>query len=68
MLQDEALEYHRTGRPGKLAIAITKPCATQRDLALAYTPGVAEPVRQIQADPPVRPASDRRGDPVGGEV
>ncbi len=51
MLQDEALDYHATGRPGKLAIAITKPCATQRDLALAYTPGVAEPVRQIQADP-----------------
>jgi malate dehydrogenase (oxaloacetate-decarboxylating)(NADP+) len=51
VLEDEALDYHATGRPGKLAIAITKPCATQQDLSLAYTPGVAEPVRQIHADP-----------------
>jgi malate dehydrogenase (oxaloacetate-decarboxylating)(NADP+) len=51
MLREEALEYHRTGRPGKVEIAITKPCATQRDLALAYTPGVAEPVREIEKDP-----------------
>jgi len=50
-LRDEALEYHTKGRPGKLAIQITKPCATQRDLSLAYTPGVAEPVREIHRDP-----------------
>ncbi|HXF82467.1 MAG TPA: NADP-dependent malic enzyme [bacterium] len=50
-LRDEALEYHARGRPGKIQIAITKPCATQRDLSLAYTPGVAEPVREIAADP-----------------
>ena len=51
MLEEEAREYHSTGRPGKIAIAITKPCATQHDLALAYTPGVAVPVRDIAADP-----------------
>jgi malate dehydrogenase (oxaloacetate-decarboxylating)(NADP+) len=49
--REDALEYHRTGRAGKIAIAVTKPCATQRDLSLAYTPGVAEPVRDIHADP-----------------
>jgi len=51
MLQEEAREYHASGRPGKIAIAITKPCATQHDLALAYTPGVAVPVLDIQRDP-----------------
>ncbi|MBI4729042.1 MAG: NADP-dependent malic enzyme [Acidobacteria bacterium] len=51
MLREESLAYHSQGRPGKVAIAITKPCATQRDLALAYTPGVAEPVREIARDP-----------------
>ena len=51
MLQEEAREYHASGRPGKIAIAITKPCATQHDLALAYTPGVAVPVLDIQQDP-----------------
>jgi malate dehydrogenase (oxaloacetate-decarboxylating)(NADP+) len=51
MLQEEAREYHASGRPGKIAIAITKHCATQHDLALAYTPGVAVPVLDIQQDP-----------------
>jgi malic enzyme len=51
MLEEEAREYHASGKPGKIAIAITKPCATQHDLALAYTPGVAVPVREIQQDP-----------------
>src|SRR5512132_6352 len=51
MLREEALEYHCSGRPGKVAIVVTKPCATQRDLSLAYTPGVAEPVREIHRDP-----------------
>ena len=50
-LREEALAYHRSGRPGKVAVAITKPCVTQRDLALAYTPGVAEPVREIERNP-----------------
>jgi malate dehydrogenase (oxaloacetate-decarboxylating)(NADP+) len=49
-VREDALEYHRRGRPGKIAIAVTKPCATQRDLSLAYTPGVAEPVRRIHTD------------------
>ncbi len=49
--RDEALEYHRRGRPGKISIAPTKPLATQHDLSLAYTPGVAEPVLEIERDP-----------------
>ncbi len=47
----DALAYHSEGRPGKLSIAPTKPTLTQRDLSLAYTPGVAEPCREIAADP-----------------
>jgi malate dehydrogenase (oxaloacetate-decarboxylating)(NADP+) len=47
----EALEYHARGRPGKIEIIATKPMATQRDLALAYSPGVAVPVRAIAEDP-----------------
>ncbi|MBN1283085.1 MAG: malate dehydrogenase [Proteobacteria bacterium] len=50
-LKEDALRYHREGRPGKIEIGITKPCATQRDLSLAYTPGVAEPCREIERDP-----------------
>jgi malate dehydrogenase (oxaloacetate-decarboxylating)(NADP+) len=46
-----ALDYHALPEPGKIAIAITKPCLTQEDLSLAYTPGVAEPVRAIATDP-----------------
>ncbi|MEW6568396.1 MAG: NADP-dependent malic enzyme [Chloroflexota bacterium] len=47
----EALDYHRRGRPGKIAVTPTKPLATQRDLSLAHTPGVAEPVLEIERDP-----------------
>ncbi|MEI3856284.1 MULTISPECIES: NADP-dependent malic enzyme [unclassified Ensifer] len=47
----EALEFHAMGRPGKLEITPTKPMATQRDLSLAYSPGVAEPVKAIAEDP-----------------
>lgn len=50
-LKKAALDYHAGPAPGKIALAITKPCATQDDLALAYTPGVAEPVREIARDP-----------------
>ena len=50
-LKKAALDYHAGPTPGKIALAITKPCATQDDLALAYTPGVAEPVREIARDP-----------------
>ncbi|MBI1867310.1 MAG: NADP-dependent malic enzyme [Methylocystis sp.] len=47
----EALLFHSRGRPGKLAIVATKPMATQRDLSLAYSPGVAAPVQAIVDDP-----------------
>jgi len=46
-----ALDYHELPTPGKLAVQVTKPCETQRHLSLAYTPGVAEPVRAIHASP-----------------
>jgi len=48
---EEALEFHSLGRPGKLEISPTKPMATQRDLSLAYSPGVAVPVKAIAEDP-----------------
>ncbi|WP_413710863.1 NADP-dependent malic enzyme [Rhizobium sp. Rhizsp82] len=47
----EALDFHSMGRPGKLEVNPTKPMATQRDLSLAYSPGVAVPVKAIAADP-----------------
>ncbi|MCR4282981.1 MAG: NADP-dependent malic enzyme, partial [Bauldia sp.] len=47
----EALKFHSDGRPGKLEVIATKPMATQRDLALAYSPGVAVPVKAIAEDP-----------------
>jgi malate dehydrogenase (oxaloacetate-decarboxylating)(NADP+) len=50
-LKHAALDYHRHPQPGKIATAITKPTATARDLALAYSPGVAEPVRAIAQNP-----------------
>ncbi len=46
-----ALDYHANPRPGKISVEVSKPTRTQRDLALAYTPGVAEPVRRIADDP-----------------
>lgn len=46
-----ALEYHSEGRPGKVEVVPTKPVATARELALAYSPGVAEPCREIHEDP-----------------
>ena len=50
----EALQFHSQGRPGKLEVVATKPMATQRDLSLAYSPGVAIPVLAIAADPGLR--------------
>jgi len=50
-LKKRALDYHQFPVPGKLSVESSKPCATQDDLSLAYTPGVAEPVREIHADP-----------------
>ena len=49
--ESEALDFHSTGRPGKIEIIASKPMATQRDLALAYSPGVAIPVKAIADDP-----------------
>ncbi len=49
--REQALQYHAEGRPGKLEVLPTKPMLTQRDLALAYSPGVAEPCREIHRDP-----------------
>jgi malate dehydrogenase (oxaloacetate-decarboxylating)(NADP+) len=49
--RDDALEYHSGGRPGKIEVVPSKPTATQRDLSLAYTPGVAKPCLAIAADP-----------------
>src|SRR5436305_9758962 len=48
---EDALEYHSTSPAGKLAVTPTKPCRTQRDLSLAYTPGVAVPCLEIERDP-----------------
>jgi len=50
-LKQDALDYHRTGRKGKIEVVATKPCRTQADLSLAYTPGVAEPCREIARMP-----------------
>src|SRR6266581_1895087 len=49
--RQEALDYHAQGRPGKIQVSPTKPFKNQRDLSLAYTPGVAEPCREIAARP-----------------
>src|SRR5947207_11586889 len=49
--EDEALQFHSSGRPGKLSIAPHKPLTTQRDLSLAYSPGVAFPCLHIQRQP-----------------
>ena len=51
MKRQDALDYHSRGRPGKIAVVPTKPLNNQRDLALAYSPGVAEPCLEIQANP-----------------
>jgi malate dehydrogenase (oxaloacetate-decarboxylating)(NADP+) len=49
--RQDALDYHSEGRRGKIAVVPTKPASTQRDLSLAYSPGVAEPCREIARDP-----------------
>ena len=48
--KEDALKYHSEGRKGKIEVTSTKPCITQRDLSLAYTPGVADPCREIHED------------------
>jgi malate dehydrogenase (oxaloacetate-decarboxylating)(NADP+) len=49
--KEDALEYHSAWPPGKISVTPTKPCLTQRDLSLAYTPGVAVPCLEIERDP-----------------
>jgi malate dehydrogenase (oxaloacetate-decarboxylating)(NADP+) len=49
--KQDALDYHRSGRRGKLEVVPSKPCATAHDLSLAYTPGVAEPCLEIEREP-----------------
>ena len=48
---EDALNYHSAAPPGKISVTPTKPCYTQRDLSLAYTPGVAVPCMEIHRDP-----------------
>jgi malate dehydrogenase (oxaloacetate-decarboxylating)(NADP+) len=65
-LRNEALEYHRRGgKPGKISVQPTKPLETQRDLALAYSPGVAEPVMEIFRDPANAFEYTSRGNLIG---
>ncbi len=64
-LKRKALDYHRLPRPGKIEIALTKPCETQEDLSLAYTPGVAQPVLEIEKDPLAAYEYTNKGNLVG---
>ncbi len=50
-LEREALEYHSKGKPGKIEVVSSKPCSTEKDLSLAYSPGVAAPCKMIAKDP-----------------
>src|SRR5574340_967519 len=51
LTKQQALDYHFGARPGNIEVTSTKPCRTQRDLSLAYTPGVAEPCLEIEKNP-----------------
>jgi malate dehydrogenase (oxaloacetate-decarboxylating)(NADP+) len=64
-IEEEALEYHSRPPSGKLEIIPTKPCLTQHDLALAYSPGVAAPCLAIEADPDAAYRYTARGNLVG---
>ncbi|WP_254535128.1 NADP-dependent malic enzyme [Halomarina litorea] len=64
-LDDDALEYHRRDPPGKIEISTTKPTNTQRDLSLAYSPGVAAPCREIADDPDEAYTYTAKGNMVG---
>ncbi|TNF58255.1 MAG: NADP-dependent malic enzyme [Burkholderiales bacterium] len=64
-LRDAALEYHRSPGKGKVAVTPTKPLSNQRDLSLAYSPGVAYPCLAIQADPTLAAEYTSRGNLVG---
>ncbi|HET9798640.1 MAG TPA: NADP-dependent malic enzyme, partial [Gemmatimonadaceae bacterium] len=62
--RDDALDYHARGRPGKIAVVPTKPLTNQRDLSLAYSPGVAEPCLAIKDDPELSYRYTARGNLV----
>lgn len=64
-MREDALEYHRSPTPGKISIRPSKPCLTQRDLALAYTPGVAEPCLDIEKNPELADEYTSRANLVG---
>ncbi|GAC1476901.1 MAG: NADP-dependent malic enzyme [Gemmatimonadaceae bacterium] len=64
MNREDALEYHARGRPGKIAVVPTKPLDNQRDLALAYSPGVAEPCLEIKRAPETAYAYTAKGNLV----
>ncbi|MFB6178893.1 MAG: NADP-dependent malic enzyme [Halorientalis sp.] len=64
-LDEDALEYHRSDPPGKIEIATTKSTSTQRDLSLAYSPGVAAPCRAIDDDPDDAYTYTAKGNLVG---
>ena len=64
-LRDAALEYHRSPRQGKISVTPTKPLSNQRDLSLAYSPGVAYPCLAIEADPNKAADYTSRGNLVG---
>ena len=63
--RQDALDYHSSGRPGKIEVVPTKPSVTQRDLSLAYSPGVAEPCKEIARDPQLANRYTARGNLVG---
>src|SRR5262252_3197393 len=62
--RQDALDYHANGRPGKIAVVPTKPLTNQRDLSLAYSPGVAEPCLEIKRDPDLAYAYTAKGNLV----
>ena len=64
-LREDALRYHSEPIPGKISIKSTKPCITQRDLSLAYTPGVAAPCLEIEAHPELAYEYTSKGNLVG---
>ena len=64
-LRDAARDYHRCPTPGKISLTPTKPLSNQRDLSLAYSPGVAYPCLDIQADPKAAAEYTSRGNLVG---
>src|SRR5512143_1385844 len=62
---EDALEYHSASPAGKVSVVATKPCRTQRDLSLAYTPGVAVPCLEIELDPSLAYRYTGKGNLVG---